>query len=371
METGERLRITGVWASAKIVVLLAAAVGVLRSQGAIEWPGYLNAWNQWDTRWFESIATQGYFNPYLDAGETFRYNVAFFPGFPATMAAGDWLGLSPVLAGLIVAAVASLFTAFAIARLTQDAGGQGQWGVVALLVAPTALFLTAAYTEALFCALAFWAWIFARRNAWWWAGLLAAGAAVVRANALFLMAGMVVLFLLTHPWRKGLRGVSSGLPLLLPLVSVLGYFAFLRVTTGSWTAWHFAEVEWWNRHLVDPFTSLATTVNLVFTYNPTGGLSTRMMAELAAMAIMVGFVVILLGKRWWAEAVYVGATAAALGTSTMYYSVPRALVVLFPIWMILGLWLTRKRWLRWVYAPVGGLSLIIVTVQFTQGQWIS
>lgn len=182
---------------------------------------------------------------------------------------------------------------------------------------------------------------------------------------------MIVLFLLTHPWHRGVRGWLAGLPLLLPLVSIVAYFAYLWTITGSWTAWHDAEADFWNRHLVDPVTSLMTTVDLVFTYTPTGEPSTRMIAEILAMAGMVAFLIVLLVKRWWPEAVYVGATAATLGTSTMYHSVPRALVVLFPIWMLLGLWLTRHRWLRWVYIPVGVLSLAVVTVLFTQGQWIS
>ena len=64
-------------------------------------------------------------------------------------------------------------------------------------------------------------------------------------------------------------------------------------------------------------------------------------------------------------------TAAALGTSTMYHSVPRSIVILFPIWMLLGLWLSRYRWLRWVYVIACVPMLVLVTIRFTQSQWIS
>lgn len=147
--------------------------------------------------------------------------------------------------------------------------------------------------------------------------------------------------------------------------------AYLHALTGSWTAWQYAEAEFWNRHLVDPFTSLANTVELVFTYTPTGEPSSRMISEILAMGLVVGMLVVLVVKRWWPEAVYVAATAAALGTSTIYHFVPRALVVLFPIWMLIGLWLSRHVWLRWVYVPLGLLGLAVVSLLFTQGQWIS
>ncbi len=62
-----------------------------------------------------------------------------------------------------------------------------------------AVFLAAPYAEALFAALAFWAWLLARRGAWVWAGLLAAGATLVRVNGLFLAIGLVVLFLTSRP----------------------------------------------------------------------------------------------------------------------------------------------------------------------------
>jgi len=367
-----RLLIIGIWLATKLLVLGAAAFGSwsVVTQGDLP-DSYVALWRQWDTNWFESIVLYGYVGPYVDSFQDFQYNVAFFPGFPLLMKAGAMVGLSPVLAGLIVSAVASLFAAFAIARLTEGVGGIGTWGVVAMLVAPTALFLTAAYTEALFCAFAFWAWVLARRQAWVWAGVLAGAAAFVRSNGLFLMAGLIVMFLMTRPWQDGWRAWARGSVLLLPLATTFAYFAYLKAITGSWNAWQEAQSEFWDRHLVDPLTSLLNSYNLIFTFSPTGEFSTRMMTEILGMAAVVAFAVVLVVKRWWPEAVYVALTAVALGTSTMYYSVPRSMVVLFPVWMLLGLWLTRHRWLRWTYVLVALPVLVLVTIRFTQNQWIS
>ena len=369
----ERLRIVAVWIATRALVLGAAAAGswsALQRDGGIG--EYVQIWKQWDTHWFDSIAVYGYIGPHVSDFQDFRFNIAFFPGLPSIMRAGLWAGIPPTVTGLVVSFIAGLVAAFAVAQLTRQVGGRGEWGVVAFAVAPTALFLTAAYTEALFAAFAFWAWVHARRGSWVVAGALAGGAALVRSNGLFLAVGLVVMFLGTRPWRAPdpARQWTRGIALLIPVAVTLGYFAYLRVITGSWTAWSEAQAHW-DRSLVDPVTSLVNTYQLIFTFSPTGEPSSRMVTEILAMVIILGVSAITLARRWWAESAYLLVTAAALGTSTMYHSVPRAIVVLFPIWMLLGVALTRRRWLRWAYIAVCLPVLIWVTVRFTQGQWIS
>ena len=331
--------------------------------------GFVGMWNQWDTRWFESIATEGYVGSYVSDFEDFRYNVAFFPGLPALMRLGGLLGLSPTLGGLLVSLVAGWLAALALVRLIEQAGGRGWWASFAWIVAPTAVFLTAAYTEALFAAFAFWAWVWAKERAWWTAGILAALAALVRPNAIFLVLGLWMIFIGTRP--RTIREFASGFPLVLPLIAIAGYFAYLRSITGSWTAWFDAQRDFWDRQLVDPWTALSNTYRLIFTFSPTGEPSSRMISEILAMGILLLVVIVLIVKRWWAEAVYTGATALSLGTSSIYYSIPRTLVLIFPLWVLIGLWLAGRRWRPWAYAIACVPLLLLVTVLFTDGQWIS
>jgi len=176
---------------------------------------------------------------------------------------------------------------------------------------------------------------------------------------------------LSGTWKTSHKEWLRGSALLLPLVSAFGYFSYLRAITGSWTTWSAAQGEFWERHLVDPVTALVNTYNLIFTFSPTGEPSSRMVTEILAMAIMVAVVVVCAWKRSWAEVVYVGFTALSLGTSTMYYSVPRTLVLIFPLWTLLGVFLTRHVWARWAFVVLSVPALLLVTIRFTQGQWIS
>ena len=364
-------KVTSWWIGTRLLTLVVALVGSWAAVSDSDSPfgGYVELWNQWDTRWFESIATEGYVGTYVSDFEDFRYNVAFFPGLPLLMRTAVFIGVPPVFIGIAVSLIAGWVAAMALLRLSQQVGGRGWLAPFAWIVAPTAVFLTAAYTEALFAAFAFWAWAMARERAWLAAGLLAGASAFVRPNAIFLTAGLAVLFVLSRP--RTLRGWLGGWPLLLPIAVVLGYFAYLRSLTGSWTAWFDAQRDFWDRQLVDPVTSFMNTYELIFTFSPTGEPSSRMVSEIIAMGVLIAVVIASVIKRWWAESVYVLVTAVSLGTSSMYYSIPRTLILIFPLWILLGLWLERARWRPWAYGIVSIPSLAVITVLFTQGQWIS
>ena len=364
------VRITWIWLASRAMVFIAAAVGSLHAlSSGPALSGFSQLWFRWDTQWFDSIARYGYVAPYSTAlHKDFHYNVAFFPGFPALMRAGMTVGLSATAAGLLISLVAGLVASLALGRLTAQVKGLGEYGVLAWVAAPTAVFLAAAYTEALFCAFAFWAWTLGREQRWVWAGVLAAAASLVRVNGIFLGIGLFVLFL-TSGSRKWWRASA----LLLPFIATAGYFAYLKAITGSWSAWSQAQTIYWKRVTVDPVTSLLNTYHRIFAEKTIGSASQpqRYVIEIIAMALLVAACAWLFSQRWWGEAAYVLVTLISLGTSSVYLSVPRSAVVLFPVWMMLGLWMTRHRWFRIAYLVVALPLLCYWVVRFTQGFWVS
>lgn len=357
----ESWRIAAIWVATRLLVLgtvAAAHWSQLTANPSID--EYASHWDFFESLWYADIARHGY----VGAGD-FQYNTAYFPGLALVMRAGLFVGASPAVTGIIVSIVAGLLAALALGRLTKLVGGSAEWGVVAWVVAPMAVFLAAPWSEALFAAFAFWAWVMARRKAWVWAGVLAGFASFTRVNGIFLAIALLVMWVTTDR-----RAIARGMALLIPFAVVGAHFAYLHSLTGSWTEWRDVQTEFWGRHLVDPVTALRTTYDLIWTFTP-GAMSTRFIAEIATVAILAALTVVVLWRRWWPEAVYVGLTLVSLATSSFYYSVPRTAVLLFPIWMLIGAWLTRHRWMRWVYLVAGIPSLLLVTVRFSEGQWIS
>lgn len=352
-----------VWVLTRVGLLLTAwiAGSALLGDGS-GLDGYLSLWNRWETPYYESIAVEGY----APSG-AFEHNSAYFPGLAILMKAGLLLGLPAPATGMLVALLGSLAAVLALTRLTQLVGGGGIYGVLAWTLAPIAVFLVAPWAEAAFAGLSFWAWLEGRRGNWIAAGALAAGAAAFRINGLLLACALVLMFVLSRPiqWRHAWA-------LSLPIGVTAAHFGYLWIVTGDPFAWFTAHRVGWDRNFTDPLTSLGNTIDLIWSFNDgLGAPHSRFVVEIIAVVVLIAVGGILLFKRWWAESFYVLITVASLATSTFYYSVPRAAVVLVPVWMLLGLWMTRYRWFRYSYLLVCTPLLVLVTVRFVEGQWIS
>jgi hypothetical protein len=80
--------------------------------------------------------------------------------------------------------------------------------------------------------------------------------------------------------------------------------------------------------------------------------------------------IVLLVKRWWGEAAFVLVTVASLST-TVWGSVGRYTLIIFPMWMLLGLWMTSSRVVRVVYVSVAAPVMLVSVAVFVNGYWVS
>jgi hypothetical protein len=359
-----------VWVASRVavaVVAVATAWMVAEAQaGAVR--GWVSSWDRWDTGLFVKIARygyQGYPRHYSDRGV-----VAFFPGEPWALRVVHVLVPSWVAAGLVISAVAGAIACAALARLggVEDGPpGTGSRAVLYLVLSPYAVFLAAAYSEALFLALALPAWLAARRGRWWWAGALAGAAALVRVTGLFLAAALVVQWLVepgrTRRWR-------DTVPLLLPFATIAGYVAYLHHITGDWLAWPHAQRDYWGRGFTAPWTALHATWAAAGNSAQGAAYSWSFRAEIAAVAVGVVVTVVLLARRRWAESVYVGGQVGALATSSFYLSVSRTTLLWWPLWLLLAKASLQHRWVHVGYLAVAPPLMAVGVVAFTQGHWV-
>lgn len=354
-----------------LTIWLASRVSILVLAGSVGWVFAVNGervipfadrWVQWDFHHYQGIALLGY------GGEpTGVPNEAFFPGFPMLLRAGHWVGLEPVVAGLLVSVIAGGIAAVALGRLGELEGGRalGRYAVVAWVFAPLSVFLAAPYTEALFAACAFPAWLTARRGNWMAAGLLTALACTVRVNGLFLAAALGV-YWLTNRERTGWTGFGW---LLAPLAPLVAWSAYLYDLTGDWLAWLHAQSEGWNREFTAPWDSWANTWNAAFGGTQRPEFAWMFRAEIVAMLVGVALTIALLTWRRWGEATWVGLHVIALGTSMWYFSVPRATLLWWPLWILIATWAMRHRWVLWGYIFISVPLMSVWAVAFLTGRW--
>ncbi|MGD7705412.1 hypothetical protein [Microlunatus sp. Y2014] len=305
------------WLGSRLIIFLAALVLAIQQQQA---PG--RVMNNWDADLYGIVAREGYLaHPDL---------MAFFPGLPLLLRAGLVIGIPAVATGVVLSAIGSAFAAAALHRLANP------WVAIAWLFAPTAVFTAVPYTEALFCAAAFWAWERARAWDWRAAGILAGVAASFRVSGVFLIAALAVLAITTvsRPWSARLR---AGLWLLVPVAVIGAYFGYLYAITGNPIAWYDAQRSGWVREFTWPWEAALNTWPVIkpggYPDNPWWAEVFRF--EVASMVLGLLTTGWCLGRRRWAEAVWVGSQVLAFSTSYWFYSVNRATLLWFPLWIML------------------------------------
>ena len=379
------------WAGSRVSVLVfVLAAAQLTASGRPA--DFLDLWNRWDVSRLVFVARHGFFPEGALRAAAFTYEgeahggsvpwtVAYFPGQPLLLRAvhvvvGDW-----VAAGLLVSLVSGAIAVVALARLADlELPGLGPRAVLALVSAPFSVFLAAGYSEALFLACALWSWYFARRRVWWAAGLLGALAATTRITGVFLGMALAVEWLVSRrgatphdsPGERPPARRPAAVTLLwtfLPWLSTGVYFAWLRWQTGSWTAWQQAQSLYWHRGFAMPWQALATTWHTATTsHHPAFAFTYT--AEILAVLVGVGLTGALLAYRRWAEASYVGLQIVAFATSTQFYSVTRATLLWWPLWLLLATWTIRHPRLGYAYLGISAPLAAAVTLGFVTAHWV-
>ena len=358
-------RALAVWllSRASVAVLVLGGARLLAGATAGAVPSFLERWDRWDVGLLRKVAEFGY------AGYPERYPdrgiEAFFPGFPLVLALVHRLVPDWTAAGLLVSLVAGAVAAVWLARVAALDGLPGDRAVLYLVLSPYAVFLAAGYSESLFLALALPGWWCARRGHWRAAGLLVAGACLVRISGLFLAVGLLVHLLAGRPPSR--RGAAW---LVAPFLALLGHAAYLHALTGDRLRWLHAQGEGWGRELTPPWTALRTTLGAATDPAAEAEYAWSFRAEIAAVVVGLVVTVVLLRRSRWGEAAYVGLSVSALATSTFYLSVARATLLWFPLWLLLVEAAQRRAWVHASYVAVAAPLMALGVVTFTAGRWV-
>jgi hypothetical protein len=343
-------------------------------------PSFLNYWAHWDGAWYSMIAMHGYHTP---------TSTAFFPLFPMLLRVGTALGGGPALWGVLISLVATLFAMYFLYGISEKLRGVEVARIAVLTFAffPTAFFLNAAYTEALFVAFAtgsFWA-AYVRRDLLL-AGILGALAAATRNFGVFL------LIPLGYEWLRnrqefGWRGVGA---IGIVPTGLLAYMIFLWTRFGDPLLFFSAQGEnVWRRELTDPVTALKmawaeareglghlldpTTLFL----DPKGGeavleaYNTGSFAFLVLLLILVGmgFSVLPPGLSVYTFVV----TLLPVLTPSPWVplmGLPRYALGAFPLFLVLGYLLSRSRLALYLWLFISGGLGIAFTALFVTWRWM-
>jgi hypothetical protein len=363
---------------------------------------------RWDAVWYLGIADSGY-------GDADSPRVAFFPLYPLLVRAVAEVGGGSrgalLVASYVVALAALLAALHLLHRLVSLELGRRVAGPALLLLCafPASLFLGAPYSESLFLLASVGAVYAARTGAWAWAGLAAAAASGTRSAGVLLVVPLAILYLYgprgdrapEHPakgrsgWLGSLRPGYAIRPdaawLALAPAGLVAYAAYLGVAHGDALAFSSVQ-EFWSRDFAGPLGGAWEGLAAAFAGARQLLSGSRETVYFAAAAgdpfrvaahnlILFGFLVFglvaavgVLRRLPFAYGAYVVcALMLPLSfpvTPQPLMSLPRFLVVLFPIFMWLALVCEERRITERV-AVASAVVLGLFVTQFAGWYWVA
>jgi uncharacterized membrane protein YhaH (DUF805 family) len=327
---------------------------------------FLTLWSQWDAGHYLRIAEVGY-RPEGTPGDDHLF-IVFFPGYPVAVAAIALVVRDGLVAGLLVSYAASVGACWFLYRLVRLDGDhrEATRAVLLLLCAPTAYFMAAPFSEALFLCAVLGAVYAARCGSWARAGLACAAAAATRVVGIALVPALVVRAL--AGWFAGRRaalvacawaGIGS--------LGLIAYLAINKVVYGDPT--HFMDVqrEHWFHRTVPPWDTVREAV-LGLRTGAEGDLRFIYAWRLAALAVVVPLLLVGLRRLRAADSVYAWTALALMTSTTWLLSLPRYVLVLYPLYLVAAK-LTRR---EAILCPVLAACVVLqgwLFYRYSAGAW--
>lgn len=367
--TGARiflLRSAAIWGLAALVLVVAdphAPGGSLWNDPWLHDVGrYVDVWGRWDGDWFVRIASQGYGSSHDTP--------AFQPLYPLLLAgAGRILGGHYIVAGILVSLAAGTVAFALLGRLVFALRGERVARRTLLYVAlfPASLFLGAVYSESLFLLLAVATFLLLERGRIAWAAVACGLALLTRPTAVALLPPLLLV-----AWRAGDRRRAVATTLLAPALYAV-YPLWLWIRVGSPLASLHAERSW---HRPFSLTGLYDAVRAPL-HDVAAGQRHDALLNLEGLGYLVLFLVLaiaawrLLGATYGlfaATSLAVPVLTPAAGYPLM--SLPRFMLVVFPLFVALALLASTPRRHRTVVVAFGAL-LVISVVRWTLYHWVA
>ncbi|MFL5845638.1 MAG: mannosyltransferase family protein [Solirubrobacteraceae bacterium] len=307
---------------------------------------------RWDTTWYLQIAHDGY------ADTT---HAAFFPLYPFLARAVGLVFGSALIGGILVSFAAGVVALALLHRLALlELGAEAaRWAVWLLACFPAAFFLSAVYSESLFLALSLGSVYAARTDRWWWAGVLGGLAAATRSAGVVVLVALAVLW-----WTHSERRVRDLLPLAVVPAGLALYCLGLALGGLDGMA-PFDAQEQWFRHFAGPFAGawdgavaawdgarqlLHGARTPVYFERAGGDPYVNAAHNLELFATLLAALPMLAGALRRLPLAYGLYALAALALPLSYpvepqplMSLPRFVLVLFPLFLWLGWWAARGR----------------------------
>lgn len=329
-----------------------------RHDGSL-WGVLVGSWTRLDAFNFLYIAEKGYYGP------NEYYYTAFFPLYPALI----WL-VTPLTLGLpriaapLIANACFLGALLLLRRLLSDDVGEevAFRTIIVLLLFPTSIYFAVGYSESLALLLLLWLVLAARHEQWWWAGVAGFLLALSRVPGIMATPMIGVLYLAQRHWRfRAVR--ADALAALLPLLGLGLYMVIQWRLFGTPIAFLKANAMFWHQEISWPWVMPLALLARSTTWQPID------MFHLAIWAVFIVLSVVVLIRLPLAYQLVLLLLVPSY-LSNLIHSLPRYVLLGFPTFAVVALWLNRP-WQRAVWYA-GSLALLLLAIMlYIQDYWLA
>lgn len=332
-------------------------------------------WGQWanfDGVHYLAIAQDSYL--------TTGFVQAFFPLYPLLL---RWLG-GGLASGLLISHlffILSLFVFYKLIRLDFNKKTAIN-SILFLVLFPTSFYLVAVYNESLFLFLSLAAFLAMRKKRWFLSALLIGLSSATRITGIFLVPALVYEYI-TRNFKIQITNDKQ--------TSKSKYIKLIILSLISVSGWLFYSL-YLNKHFNDPFLyahvqqsfgAQRTTdklilpyqviwryLKMIFTVQKNSWLYYSVWLEFLSSLSALGLLIWGFFRKIRKSYLIYALPALLLPTLTgTFSSMPRYVLILFPIFMVLGQ--IKSKWVRGALLILSTGLLVLSTALFTQGYWLS
>lgn len=346
------------------IVLEAIGLTALAVDGQEVWANALELWSRWDAPHYLRLAEAGYRASSPPPNIDDQYFIVFFPFFPLAVHLVSIAVIDLVLSALIVSFAASVGAAYFLFRLVAlDFDEATAWRAVILMFAfPTAYFMAAPFTESLYLFAVLAAVHSARTGSWAKAGLAGLLATGTRLTGVVLVPVFLVEILASPAsWSERARKIAW---ISLSGVGLITYIAINRIVYGNPFQFLSVQREHWGNGPALPWEPITDAVRAL----SAGGLDSTFLliygGRIVGVLLAVPLLVLAIGRLRPADVVYGWLTLVLILSSAWLISLPRYLLVLYPLFILCARYTQARRaflplvatgvclqtWLMWRYA---------------------
>jgi hypothetical protein len=326
----------------------------------------LAVWGRWDAEHYIGIARNGYSGT----------EPAFFPLFPLLIRiVGAFTG-SKLIAGLLIANACSFLGLLYLYKLIEHEYNRhvAQRATFYIAIFPTAIFFSAVYSESLFVFLTVATFYYLRERRWLTAGAFGFFAAMSRSEGILLAAPFALEWLIAA--REGGRTffryviddvVKPFIGLALVPAGLACYMAFLWVISGDPLLFSHVQKHW-GRSFGPPWVSFQHSFYIIGHLH--GVAVSTEVQELAFTLLMLVMLVLGVRRLRPSYTLYMALSIAVPLCTSSLMSMPRFALVLFPMFVLFGLWGAKNAWNN-AYVAFSLPLLGLFTVLFADWYWVA